>query len=250
MTEELETQEQEIQETLQDDEKLVEKLKKQVDNKQFMINKKQSEYDKLLNTNKDLEDRMSKLEKTEDVKKPNSDDYDDNDKYIDDLLEWKLKERNTNTINEKEIEKIVSREVINQKSLISREEIVNNFNQNAAKLSKKHEDYWDVVNSDTMKGIYSNSKNDIATVLEEHPNGAEIAYYLGNNLQIADNLTNVSPYNFMVKFSEIAEKVKPNHISGAPAPIVKSEGGSAILEKDVNKMSEDEYNQDFLNRKR
>ena len=142
--------ENENQNTPDNTEDLVQKLQKQVDNKEFMLRKRQSDFDKLSEINKQLEDRLSKLEKV-DLKKPSRDDYDDEERFVDDLVDWKIK-----SSGEKEnIEDIVARKLMQQQAIEEQNKNAVRFNEEAAKIKKEFPDYWDVVNSESMNNIFT-----------------------------------------------------------------------------------------------
>jgi hypothetical protein len=113
------------------------------------------------------------------------------------------------------------------------------FNAQVAEMTAAKPDYQEVIkslpefNQDTLDAIMSSDQ------------GAELAYALGEKLDLADEIANASPMVAAMKLGELSAqlKQKPNiKTSAAPSPIepVSSGGG---LSKDLGEMSMEElYN--------
>lgn len=113
------------------------------------------------------------------------------------------------------------------------------FNAQVAEVMTSKPDYQEVIkslpdfNQDTLDAIMSSSQ------------GAELAYALGERLDLADEIANSSPMVAAMKLGELSAQLKQKPIlktSAAPAPIspVSSGGG---LSKDLGEMSMEElYN--------
>lgn len=113
------------------------------------------------------------------------------------------------------------------------------FKAKVAECTTKNADYQDKVaqlpqfNADTLSAIM------------ESEQGADLAYALANQLDLADEIANSSPSAALMKLGELSARLKatPNiKPSAAPAPIEPVSSGGA-LSKDVGEMSMEElYN--------
>ena len=121
------------------------------------------------------------------------------------------------------------------------------FRSKEAKFAKTVQDYEDVVYSDDLT-----ISEDVARIIKSLDEGPEVAYYLGKNPDIADDLSHLPPYLAGVEVGRIAtrlaaEKQKAGKaVSSAPAPVPKLEGrepGKQIApsEPDSDKLSMKEW---------
>jgi small-conductance mechanosensitive channel len=119
------------------------------------------------------------------------------------------------------------------------QEVANSFNEQVAAKTAINADYQEVVsqlpefNSDTLGAIMGAD------------NGADIAYALGQRLDLAYEIANASPMAAAMKLGELQAQLKAApqiKTSAAPAPIESLSSGGAIS-KDIGEMSMEElYN--------
>ena len=110
------------------------------------------------------------------------------------------------------------------------------FDAQVAEVTATKPDYQDVIknlpefNGDTLDAIMSSDQ------------GAELAYALGENLELADEIASASPMVAAMKLGELSARLKQKpqiKPSAAPSPIEPvSSGGS--LSKDIGEMSMEE----------
>ena len=133
----------------------------------------------------------------------------------------------------------IQQQEIAAKQQAVQQEVANSFNEQVAAKTALNADYQEVVsqlpefNSDTLGAIMGAD------------NGAEIAYALGQRLDLAHEIANASPMAAAMKLGELQAQLKAApqiKTSAAPAPIESLSSGGAIS-KDIGEMSmEDIYN--------
>ena len=118
------------------------------------------------------------------------------------------------------------REVDKQKA--AAQQVADSFNERVTALGK--DDF------DTKVGLIPDLPAGVADAIMQEENGAELAYHLGNHLDIADKLASMTPAAAMVELGRISLRMatKPEiKTSAAPDPITPVSSGSA-LSSDVN----------------
>lgn len=124
---------------------------------------------------------------------------------------------------------------------------ISTFKQREREFSKQNPDYFDVAYDQSLPF------NDvIVEVASESEEGPAILFYLANNTDIADNISQLSPYAAAREIGRIeamlvAERKKPPErvASKAPPPVPKIEGSAdAALPKSLDdpNLSDAEYN--------
>ena len=84
----------------------------------------------------------------------------------------------------------------------------------------------------------------MAVAIQDADNGADVAYFLGNNRSVARKIYAMPPVQAVMRIGQIsarlAEKPKPKP-TAAPTPPAQVQGGGVTPQKDPSKMSMDEY---------
>lgn len=153
-------------------------------------------------------------------------DYDDA-AYQDALLDYKLDQRMAQQQTRQQQEK--------EQARISK--ISQSFNDKVAEFTAKAPDYQEVVAnvptlpSETLEAVMSMD------------NGAQVAYYLGKHLDIADEIASSNPIQAAMRLGEIRAQLangKPiNKPSAAPMPVETLTSGGGI-KKDIGEMTMEE----------
>jgi hypothetical protein len=110
------------------------------------------------------------------------------------------------------------------------------FNSKVAEFGA--EDYQDVV------GALPQLPGDVLDAIMGADDGPQLAYYLGKHLDVADQITQMSPMAAAMKLgaisAQIAAKPSTKQVSAAPDPITPISGG-ASTSKDLEDMSMAEF---------
>jgi hypothetical protein len=156
---------------------------------------------------------------------------------LSDRLKWELK-------NNIRIEDLVREEVA--KTRINGEifERKKQFELSAAALKKEVPDFDEVAKSDIVMSIYGNSSNRLPDIIEGMDDGPKIAYYLGNNIDVAAKLAELPPEKLVPELIKLTGKInattKKNNTS--KTPINPVQGTSAVgLHKKTHEMTTDEW---------
>lgn len=121
-----------------------------------------------------------------------------------------------------------------QQAQVSQQAAQNAFNTKVIKLTEAAPDYADVV------GNLPQFPNDTLNAIMETDNGPQLAYYLGNHLDVADNIANLPSMQAAIQLGMISSQlsnakptIKP---SAAPEPIapVNSSGSVATKMEDMS----------------
>ncbi len=113
----------------------------------------------------------------------------------------------------------------------------NSFQEKVMEFQKQAPDFEQVT------ALVPDLQPETLEAVMQHPKAAEIAYYLGKHLDVADEVVNMSPIQAAIKLGEISaqltatpQTVKP---SAAPAPI-EPVGSGGVLNKAPEDMSMEE----------
>src|SRR4030042_3864388 len=219
-----------------DYEKRLKELEERLEHKDAFIRKQQSDNDKLRasmqkeNYNQPVNNSVSK-----DIPDPSN--YTDEKVYLADLVKWELKNQN--------LSETIQKELLKHKQTESVLERKKQFDIQAQKLKSQVQDFDSVAKSDIMMNIYSNSNNDLASIIEGMENGPQIAYYLGKNIDVAYNLATMPTSSLvteLIKLQSKAEKTYEKKLSNANEPIkpIKTTSSTA-MEKNPDEMSYQEW---------
>jgi hypothetical protein len=117
------------------------------------------------------------------------------------------------------------------------------FASRSAEFAKTVEDYDEVVSNPRL-----HISPDMAEVIQESDDGPALAFYLGKNPDVADKIAQLPPKAAARELGKIEarlayerEKAKPEKVSKAPPPPPKVEGSDAVVDKDPDQMSTDEW---------
>lgn len=156
-------------------------------------------------------------------------DFDDA-KYQSALMDYKLDQRMTQQqAQQKQAQEQARVDKVNQ-----------SFNEKVAAFTEKAPDYQEVV-----ANVPTLPTQTLETVMQMD-NGAQVAYYLGKHLDVADEIASSNPMIAAMRLGEIRAQLantKPNtKPSAAPAPVETLTSGGGI-NKDIGEMSMEElYN--------
>lgn len=162
--------------------------------------------------------------------KPDISQFDDHDKYLEALADWKVESRLAEE-RQKQSEREQAREAARRQSLL-RERI--------EKASERYEDFYESARADV------NVSAAVADAITDSELGADLIYFLGKNPEEARRLNALNPVAAVREVGRLeariqeANKPKPKPISNAPDP-VKPLGGKEVVSKRPEEMSMSEY---------
>ena len=117
------------------------------------------------------------------------------------------------------------------------------FAEHEEEFEKTVKDYRDKVYSATLR-----ISKPMANVFRSVEDGPELAYYLGNNPDVARKLSGLSGEQagyelglIKANLSQVKETVKPPKVTKAPPPTPKIKAGNAGMAKDPADMSDNEF---------
>jgi len=183
----------------------LEQKDRRIDDKEAYVRKMQSTYDRkisdLMNggtNNGGGSNRMNY--NTPKTPPPDSSNFDDPDEYLSTRLKWEL----DNNIN---IKDLIREEVYKTRDIEDTTIRKKQFESNAMMLKKELPDFDEVAKSDIMLNIYRNSINKLPDILESMETGPQLAYYLGNNIDIASRLSELPPEKLVSELVKLHNKI-------------------------------------------
>jgi len=215
-------------------EQKIKDLEDRLQHKEDFIQQQRSENDKL----KYKSEQVQKTQYDNNITKPDPNNYNDEQKYITDLVGWEVKQTNIQDTIQSEIRKSAS----NDKIIANKHK----FDQKANILKKEISDFDNVAKSSTMLDLYSNSSNNLGLILENMDNGPNIAYYLGKNIDVAHSLSTLPPHELVPALLNIENQVKSktttkqNTNNIEPIKPLRGTNG-AIKDKSVHEMTTSEW---------
>lgn len=115
--------------------------------------------------------------------------------------------------------------------------------QREAEFAKDKEDYYNIARNPTLP-----LNETMVEVIQDSEDGPALAYYLGKNLQIAEQISMLTPYQAAKEMGRIEAKLafdrersKGESVTKAPAPPPKLDGLNPAIDKDPDKMSTKEW---------
>lgn len=156
---------------------------------------------------------------------PKLEDFDfDEQKFNNAMIDYKVDQK----VNQK-AESIQKQQKDNQAEQ-SKADLTRKFTENSASFAEKNTDFNEIL------GKVPVLQPSVLNELMDMENGPELAYFLGNHLDIADKIVNMNPVAAGIKIGEIARKLaEPKLVkqSSAPDPIepLKSGGKAATEER-------------------
>ncbi|TXG78025.1 hypothetical protein E6Q11_01805 [Candidatus Dojkabacteria bacterium] len=122
----------------------------------------------------------------------------------------------------------------NQQRLQQQEKqaVDNSYNQKAIEFSKKATDFNSVVNGALSQIVASNEA--MLTGIKMAERGAELAYYLGKNLNEADRISKLNPVQALIELGKIESKLAlpVKSKSSAPSTMKKVQSSNSLPAKD------------------
>lgn len=159
---------------------------------------------------------------SEPVAEPHQEDYENYEDFQKAHIAWTVK----SAIHQNE----VSRRDESAKRFSERkaQERGADFDERADVFKDTTEDFDNVAKSPEMLRLYSDVPH-LVEIIEGNEKGPEIAYYLGNNPDVAVKLARLSPYAAAAEVGKLEVKLsrepKPRAVSQAPTPITSTGGG-------------------------
>lgn len=169
--------------------------------------------------------------------KPNSDQFEDYDDYVEALTDWKTGQKIAKA--REESAKIAAE----QAKATSAQRVQQGFQEAVKVALSKHPDFDDVVRGSTAP--ITQAMDDAIKV---SPDGPEVMYHLAKNPQEADRIARLSPLMQILEMGKLQAKVtqvppkapEPRRITNAGEPIT-TVSGAGVTEEDPQKMNMEDY---------
>lgn len=116
------------------------------------------------------------------------------------------------------------------------------FLQREQDFAKGKDDYYSIARNPTLQ-----LNQTMVDVIQDSDDGPALAYYLGKNPQIADQIASMAPYQAAKEMGRIEAKLafdresKGESVTKAPAPPPKLDGLNPAIDKDPDKMNTSEW---------
>ena len=172
-----------------------------------------------------------KEEAIEAAKKPNLDDFDDDESYQDAMVDYKVKQALTAKDND---QKEASQKEREQRQKWDAEDRHARLQEGLARVAGKYDDFDKVIS----KVKVTPAMEDVITEL---PNAGEVAYFLGKDLPLVDEIAEMSPIHAAFKLKEISDSLKTKKTTKSPAPLRTVPGTGGDI-KTLENLSMAEYN--------
>ncbi len=163
--------------------------------------------------------RKQELAKSTEIgEKPKVDDFETEEEYLEALADYKINKKYAE-LEAKRTEQLEAKAAEERKIIEKRKQ--EKLQESFGKAAKKYKDFNEVV-----KDVFIS--NAMAEVLAIIPNAGDVAYYLGKNPDITEDIASMPTVETVLAIQEISNKVKPKKTSKAPAPInpIKTQGGN------------------------
>jgi hypothetical protein len=174
--------------------------------------------------------------KAEPQAKPEQSNFKDYDAYVEALTDWKADQKVNEALSKRDTERAREAETQAQQAK------VNVFSERQQAIREALPDYDEVIGMSDVQ-----IANHVGDALIRSKKGAELAYHLAKNPDVAEQLNAMHPLDAAVELGSIAanltfEKPTPvvKPVSKAPAPIAPI-GSRAAPAKDPDKMDADEW---------
>lgn len=163
--------------------------------------------------------RKQELAKSTEIgEKPKVDDFETEEEYLEALADYKINKKYAE-LEAKRTEQLEAKAAEERKIIEKRKQ--EKLQESFGKAAKKYKDF-----NETVKDIFIS--NAMAEVLAIIPNAGDVAYYLGKNPDITEDIASMPTVETVLAIQEISNKVKPKKTSKAPAPIkpIRTHGGN------------------------
>lgn len=162
--------------------------------------------------------------------RPSRANYQDDEKFIEDLTAWKADQLITEKLSKRDAETRQERQAHEMSSLASE------FTKRAEALAEKYPDFDEVVGDDDLPITAG-----MARAIARTENGPEVAYYLGKNPNVALKLSQMHPIDAASELGRIAAGLGKTvkQVSNAPAPVKPSSGRGTL--NDLANVGQSEY---------
>lgn len=186
------------------------------DNVQKRINKLVGQRSQAERERDEARDRIKELEATQTSTAPTLESFDyDEDKHRSALIQHEV-QQSIKSHNQEQQQASAQQQ---------HKQVVDDFQAKGEEFAKANPKYWDNLNA-----IPTLPAETLGTVMR-HESGIELANYLGEHLDVATDIANMSPYDAAVKIGVLstelgkAKEIKP---SAAPDPIEPIKSGGSL----------------------
>jgi hypothetical protein len=163
---------------------------------------------------------------------PKPDQFKSYEEFLEARAEWKAEQRVGTLLGE------LREKAQRQAGQAEQEKLQSQWEKRVGEALTTYDDFEEVALSPEVPI----SEPMMAAILRS-PKGADVAYHLGKNRELAAQIAGLDPIGAAIRIGEIAAtitKPAPKKTSDAPAPI-NPVGGRAAAQKDPTKMSTDEW---------
>lgn len=192
----------------------------------------QARIDRLIKQNATLEAQLEAVRKTAPAKeeaapevkgRPKQSDFTNNDEYIEALVDWTAEQK----IAKAKHDDARAAEAAQQK------ETFDAYNRGVAAAKSVHEDFAEVVGQDLTIPIGVQ-----LAIIEMKEQGPEVAYFLGSNPELCDELMKMSPMKAIAEAWKISEKLNESEAEEEEETEEKPAAKAKVEEKPARKAPE------------
>lgn len=163
---------------------------------------------------------------------PKADQFKSYEEYLEARAEWKAEQRVEKRLGE------LREKVQRQAGQAEQEKLQAQWDKRVSEALTTYDDFEEVALSPEVPI----SEPMMAAILRS-PKGADVAYHLGKNLELAAQIAGLDPISAAIRIGELAATLSrptPKKTTGAPPPI-NPVGGSARTTKDPANMTDKEF---------
>lgn len=164
---------------------------------------------------------------------PKADQYKSYEEYLEARAEWKAEQRVEKRLGE-------LRETAQRRAgQAEQEKLQAQWEKRVGEALATYDDFEEVALSPEVP-----ISEPMMNAILRSPKGADVAYHLGKNLDLAAQIAGLDPISAAIRIGEIAASITrptPKKTTGAPPPI-NPVGGSARTTKDPSQMTDAEFN--------
>ena len=221
------------------------KVQKRIGNLTKKMRSAERNYEEEKSKRKELEKKLAQLtEEKVTSNKPKKEDFENDDEYIEALVDWKTELRlaKENSAKQEEVEESVVEKTSENEDELENEEVEFEGLNNVVKAgTAKHADFEEKVFNEKLK-----LSKEVVQLALDAENPDDILYHLATNPEESARISSLSEINAAKEIGKIEFKLlsegkrKPQKQSHAPTPITPVKAGS-VLEKDPEHMSPKEY---------
>lgn len=193
------------------------KAKKRIDELTRQRYEAQKQAKELESKLRETQEQLDRL-KDQGVKKPNRDDYVDDEQYDAALIKYALDKK---SLEEKRQGNQQSLKMAAEEAQARRQKAASDYSDKISSESSQYENFNEVVGSGAFTSIVNAMDPDLIELIHTSDKGVGLAYHLASNLEQADELAQMNPLRAAQQLAKIEaglQKASPKKVTNAPTP--------------------------------